>query len=559
MPLKKVVIKAGFCLFLSVLFIILSGWQSYDETGSPYGNTGQDSLKAYRRNGAIGRGINFGNALEAPNEGEWGLTIRESYVQAVADAGFNSVRLPICWSAHTGRSAPYTIDPAFLSRVDEVISWCLGRNLAVIITIHHFNELYNNPDDPLYRNMFFSIWRQLTLHYLDINHERLFFEVLNEPEVNLTPVKWNLLMPGIIDSVRLHDRDRTLIIDAPDYGAHTSLSKLSIPKSEDNVIVSTRYYLPWQFAQQGAWWSDWTDLSLYLGTTWRGTVAEKNAVLADVAMIKSWSESNKRPVTIGEWGSIMFADNQSRLDWTNYVRRHFDLNGFSWSYFDFGVVFKAYSIAEGRWLTGFTEALTGDSETVSDGRVSDSVRITPARPSGNDELVVRSYVTIPNDCSRTDSVRITRDGPVIKVKTWHKEHIPQSNNDTGCADTVSIGRLAPGTYTLIFDSDYLDLVNSIHYSVFDTVGILISGATPVNEEYDYMVSVYPVPVSDCLIVENVRAGCEYEIFDFKGHLRASGNAGEGFISIADLMSGGYILRIIMDGNAILSKRIVVTR
>jgi len=119
--------------------------------------------------------------------------------------------------------------------------------------------------------------------------------------------------------------------------------------------------------------------------------------------------------------------------------------------------------------------------------------------------------------------------------------------------------LAPGTYSLIFDSDYLDLVNSIHYSVFDTVGILISGATPVNEEYDYMVSVYPVPVSDCLIVENVRAGCTYEIFDLNGHLRASGNAGEGFISIADLMSGGYILRIIMDGNAILSKRIVVTR
>lgn len=559
MPLLEVVIKAGRCFFLIVPLIILSGWKSDDSTDFSNGNNGQDSLKAWRRNGAIGRGINFGNALEAPNEGEWGLTIRESYVQAIADAGFNSVRLPICWSAHTGRSDPHTVDPAFLRRVDEVISWCLSRDLAVIITIHHFNELYNYPDDPLYRRMFFSIWRQLTLHYLGTDHEKLLFEVINEPEVNLTPEKWNILLPAIIDSIRVLDGDRTLIIDAPDYGAHTSLSKLKIPESENNLIVSTRYYLPWQFAQQGAWWSDWTDLSLYLGTTWRGSVAEKNAVISDMALIKNWSDNNKYPVTIGEWGSIMFADNQSRLTWTNFVRRQFELNGFSWSYFDFGVVFKAYSIAEGKWLTGFTEALTGNSETVSDGRVSDSLRITPAKPSASDELIARSYVRIPNYCSDTDSVRITRNGPVIKVKTWHTEHIPQSNTEASCADTVSIGRLSPGTYTLIFDSDYIDKVNSIHYSVFDTLDIVISGATPVNDLYDKIATVYPVPAGDYLRLDDMGAGSIFEIFDLKGHLWASGESDGGFISTSGLGSGGYILRIIRNGNAVLSKRIVIAR
>ena len=76
---------------------------------------GPDSIKllalAEIRNQMIGRGINFGNALEAPNEGDWGLVIKESYIQAVKDAGFSSVRLPICWSAHTGSTAPYPIDP----------------------------------------------------------------------------------------------------------------------------------------------------------------------------------------------------------------------------------------------------------------------------------------------------------------------------------------------------------------------------------------------------------------------------------------------------------------
>lgn len=34
-------------------------------------------------NRKIGRGINLGNALEAPKEGEWGLTLEEGYFEAI--------------------------------------------------------------------------------------------------------------------------------------------------------------------------------------------------------------------------------------------------------------------------------------------------------------------------------------------------------------------------------------------------------------------------------------------------------------------------------------------
>jgi len=542
-------------IFILLLSILIIGWRipgTNENNNSP-----DDDSKAFQRNKNIGRGINFGNALEAPSEGAWGLTIKESYVQAIADSGFNSVRLPICWSAHTGSVAPYSIDPVFLNRVDEVVNWCLNRNLAVIITIHHFNDLYNYPDNQVYQNMFFAIWKQLTEHYLSVDHERLFFEVLNEPEVNLTPEKWNLLMPKIIDSIRVRDNDRTLIIDAPDYAAHTSLPKLVIPASEQNVIVSTRYYLPWQFAQQGAWWSDWTDLSLYLGTRWTGTESEKNSVLSDVAFISNWSKANNRPVTIGEWGSIMFADNQSRLTWTNYVRTQFDKNEFSFSYFDFGVVFKAYSIAENRWLGGFVEALTGSSESVSDGRVSDSLSISPAEPTDNDSVTVRSYIKIPNYCTIRDSSRVKVDGSVIKITAYHTEHIPPADLAGSCADSVSLGKLAPGVYTLIFDSDYIDKVNTIHYSVIDTISFRIAEETLVDDDLSPVSMVYPVPASNHLTVDNIGAGSRYSIYDLKGQLQCSGtNASEG-INVSDLRSGEYILRITDDMKPILNRKIVV--
>ncbi len=549
--------KAELYLLLMFLCLLFTGLKMPENRITRANNFSVDESLAYKRNKNIGRGINFGNALEAPNEGEWGMTIKESYVQAIADSGFNSVRLPICWSAHAGKTSPYSIDPVFLNRVDEVVNWCLERNLAVIITIHHFDDLYNYPDNEVFLNMFFTIWKQLTAHYLAVDHERLFFEVLNEPEVNLTAAKWNLLIPKIIDTIRVRDTDRTLIIDGPDYATHTSLSQLNIPASEQNVIVSTRYYLPYQFAQQGAWWSDWTDLNQYLGTRWTGTENEKNTVLADVALIRSWSDYNSRPVTIGEWGSIMFADNQSRLTWTNYVRTQFENNSFSWSYFDFGVVFKAYSIAENRWLDGFVEALTGSSETVSDGRVSDSINIKPAKPTVYDSVTVRSYIKIPTYCSKSDSARVKIDGSVIKITTYHTEQFPCSVTATSCADSVKIKKLTAGIYTVIFDSDYVDKVNSIHYSVMDTINIQIAEQTSVNEELSTLLRVYPVPASRLLLVENFEAGSRYLIYDLRGQLQASGTDMREGIGVSDLKSGQYILTIMNDTNTLLKRMIVV--
>ena len=38
-------------------------------------------------NKRLGRGINLGNALDAPKEGEWGVTLKEGYFKAIKEAG----------------------------------------------------------------------------------------------------------------------------------------------------------------------------------------------------------------------------------------------------------------------------------------------------------------------------------------------------------------------------------------------------------------------------------------------------------------------------------------
>src|SRR6185503_2464897 len=93
------------------------------------------------------RGINMGDMLEAPNEGDWGLTVQEEYFDLIKEAGFDFVRLPVRWFAHTtyvgydDGGTVYEIDPEFFARVDEVVGWALERDLVIIIDFHHYEEI----------------------------------------------------------------------------------------------------------------------------------------------------------------------------------------------------------------------------------------------------------------------------------------------------------------------------------------------------------------------------------------------------------------------------------
>ena len=43
----------------------------------------------------MGRGINLGNVLSAPTEGNWAFSVYEEYFDQVKDVGFSNVRIPV--------------------------------------------------------------------------------------------------------------------------------------------------------------------------------------------------------------------------------------------------------------------------------------------------------------------------------------------------------------------------------------------------------------------------------------------------------------------------------
>jgi endoglucanase len=301
-------------------------------------------LDPFAQNAKLGRGVNLGNALEAPNEGEWGVTLKSEYFDLIKSAGFTSVRIPIRWSAHATATAPYAIATSFLQRVDWAIEQALSRKLAVVINIHHYDEIMQSPAS--HKERFLAIWKQLATHYRNYSGD-LFFELLNEPNSLLTSELWNQYLQEAITAIRQTNPGRILIVGTANWYNISSLATLTLPADDRNLIVAVHYYNPFQFTHQGAEWVPGSDV--WMGRRWSGTPAEQQTIQRDFSEAASWGAANNRPLNVGEFGAYSKADMTSRALWTEFVARTAEAYGMSWHYWEFIAGFGVYNGTANDW------------------------------------------------------------------------------------------------------------------------------------------------------------------------------------------------------------------
>ncbi len=344
----------------------------------------QDSLN-YQQAQALGRGVNLGNALEAPREGEWGVTLQETYFPLIRDAGFDTVRVPIRWSSHAQMAPPYTIDETFFERVDWVIANATEQNLNVVINMHHYDEIFEDPDEHAER--FVAMWKQIVTRYKD-TPTTLYFEPLNEPHGNLTASKWNHLLKNTIQAIRDIDEGKhTLVVGGAEWGGINGLKRLEIPKGEKNIIATFHYYDPMLFTHQGAEWMN----AEYgtLGVKWPGPPETKLEPIPEARKVEwvrlwfmrynqlaedvnpagpmyiaydldkavAWREEHDIPLWLGEFGAYSKADMQSRVNWTTTMREEAEARGIPWAYWEFCAGFGVYDQETQQWNEGILNAL----------------------------------------------------------------------------------------------------------------------------------------------------------------------------------------------------------
>jgi endoglucanase len=317
----------------------------------------------------LGRGINMGNYLEAtPDEGAWsgGRVIQQGDFARIAAAGFKTVRIPVRWSDHAAAGSPYTIDPDFLARVQEVVGWALDEGLLVVLNTHHYNEMMSDPASALggHEQRLHGIWDQLcdAFDATDYPVDRVVFELLNEPNGTVGYSQWNDIVADLTTLIwtTKGQADRKIMIGTANWGGPTGLANLALPAAANpaNTIITVHYYEPFHFTHQGADWVDGS--SAWIGTPWRGTEADQAPLLELLDGVTTWNADPDRQFEIfmGEFGAYgAYAEPEYRKAWTAFIAREAEHREMSWAYWEFDQGFGAYDEAATAWRPELLDAL----------------------------------------------------------------------------------------------------------------------------------------------------------------------------------------------------------
>lgn len=301
----------------------------------------------------ISRCMNISGALEAEQEGQWGYTVEFGHIDAIAEAGFDTIRLPVRWSAHL--DAGNRIDPVFLARIDDIVDHALSRDLTVIVDVHHFEAFMADPEGRLPQLR--AIWHQLAEHYADYP-DSLVFELLNEPTDRVSAAQVNTVNARLLETVRAVSPDRWVILSSARWNNIEGLVQTEVPAQDPRVMATVHYYSPFDFTHQGAPWSNRSRT----GLEWGGP-ADEAELARDFDIVARYAQAQNVPVLLGEFGVYYEVSEHLRARWAGAVREAAEARGLAWCYWGFGTTMRAYDRRAEAWIPEMREALVGAPRT----------------------------------------------------------------------------------------------------------------------------------------------------------------------------------------------------
>ena len=337
-------------------------------------NRAADLQTAFTRAQHLKRGINASQWF-AQSPRDYSAARTDRYTDAaditlIAKLGFDNVRLSV--DAAPLEQYPRGEDglnAEFLSRLDKAVDTMLADGLAVQIDLHPegaYKQQLRTSSDSVDRLV--MLWRRLAGHYATRDPERVFFEIMNEPEVN-DPYRWAGIQARVAAAIREAAPKNTIIATGPNYSDIQDLLTQH-PLSDGNVIYNFHFYDPHTFTHQGAgwgvgWWSythgipypadessmaetvkevpdaaDRFALEEYWLDRWDG-----HRIRLTIDEAAAWGRQNNVPLICNEFGAFReHTDAQSRMHWIRDVRTALEADGIGWAMWDyrgnFGVVWK---------------------------------------------------------------------------------------------------------------------------------------------------------------------------------------------------------------------------
>ena len=445
------------------------------------GGAVRKELTAVEMTRLMGNGINLGNTMEAyghltPGVGQdpavyetlWGMPVTtQAMVDGMKAAGFDSLRIPVAWTnAMNFESGDYTIDPAYLDRVEEIIRYALNNDMYVIVNDHWDGSWWGmfGSATPAVREqameMYVSMWTQIARRYAQYG-DHLIFESGNEElgdRLNDTDIAKdsgalsederyataNRINQTFVDTIRAaggNNADRFLLIAGYNTDIeHTCDSRFVMPAdtAQNKLMVSVHYYTPWNYCGTSSV-TRWGDVDDY---------EEQNRLLEKMSAFTEQGYG----VVIGEYAVLLEdgAQKENLWDYYNNFLNNCDLYGFCPMLWDTN---SLYSRADCRIVDEEVAELYRSrsfaaQSSLTGRQIADSARAQmdaalAAAPATLDETVDLSTLDKPmawimfnsQDWSVTYSAGDTYD--------------PTAKSDGVAAADVEI--TGPGTYTVALD------------------------------------------------------------------------------------------------------------
>jgi len=288
-------------------------------------------------------------------------------IALMAKIGFDNVRLSV--DAAPLEAGARGLNTEFLARLDTAVDTMLADGLAVEIDIHpesSYKEKVRTTTDGVDR--FTMLWRRLAAHYATRDPERVFFEIMNEPEVS-DPYRWAGIQARVAGAIREAAPKNTIIATGPNYSGIADLLTQN-PLADGNVIYNFHFYEPHEFTHQGAGWgSAWwiythnipypadeksmaASLAQVPDPAYRYALEhywldhwDSHRIKLQIDAAAAWGQAHGVPLICNEFGVYReHADEQSRMNWIRDVRTALEADNIGWTMWDyrgnFGVVWK---------------------------------------------------------------------------------------------------------------------------------------------------------------------------------------------------------------------------
>ncbi|MEV6349041.1 cellulase family glycosylhydrolase [Actinoplanes sp. NPDC051851] len=257
---------------------------------------------------AMQPGWNLGNTFDATgaDETSWGNPrTTPELLKGIRAQGFRSIRVPVTWSQHLGPAPDYTIDPAALTRLREVVGWALDDGLYVMINIHHDSWQWINTmpvDHDAVLTRYDAVWTQIAAAFRDAP-QRLVFESVNEPQFvtggddAALLAELNTSFHRIVRGSGGGNATRLLVLPtlhtSADQGYLDQLAGTFTALGDPYLIATVHYYGYWPF-------------SVNIAGGYRFDATARQDLLDTFTRLRDTLVAHGIPVIIGEYGLLGF-------------------------------------------------------------------------------------------------------------------------------------------------------------------------------------------------------------------------------------------------------------